>query len=94
MLSVTLRLLSLVALCAAQTTSVSIWVPQPTLPVEPKDLVASIVGSVREPRACLNNGQLTHGYVGRGCNKICTQLRFKIAEGNQLEQHKTQFEWC
>ncbi len=69
MLSVTLRLLSLVALGAAQTPLVSIWVPptnlKPALPVDAKNLAASIVGSVREPKACLNNAQLTHVYVGR-----------------------------
>ena len=90
MLSITLRLLSLVALGAAQISTASIWVPptnlQPTLPVDAKNLVASIVGSVREPRACLNNAQLTHVYVGRQFNNICTRLHFKTGEGKRLER--------
>ena len=90
MLSVTLRLLSLVALGVAQTRSVSIWVPpsdfQPTLTSDPRDLVASIVGSVMEPRACLKNAQLIHVYVGRLYNNICTRLPFANGEGTQPER--------
>ena len=74
MLSVTLRLLSLVALGAAQSSFIKIWVPPTDLnsPADSKKLVASVVGSVREPRVCLNNAQLTHVYVGREFNNICT----------------------
>ena len=63
MLSVTLRLLSLVALGAAQTSTVSIWIPpidsKTVFPADQQDIVASVAGSVREPKACLDNTQLT-----------------------------------
>ena len=88
MLLVIVRLLSLVALGVAQAQTVSVWMPpndpQLILPAYVKDVAASIVGSVREPRACLNNIQLTHGYVGRQFNNICTRLPFPSAEGTQL----------
>ncbi len=81
MLSVTLRLLSMVALGAAQTSTLSVWVPplDPGLkiPPDPKELVVSMVGSVSEPMARLNNAQLTHVYVGRQFSNICTRLRFE-----------------
>lgn len=55
MLSVTLRLLSLVALGAAQTSTASIWVPpmDPKMvsPADQQDVVASVAGSVREPQS-------------------------------------------
>ena len=90
MLSVTLRLLSLVALGVAQTSSVYIWVPpsdsQPSLSLAPKDLVASIVGSVREPGACLKNAQLIHVYVGRQCNNNCTRLPLENGGGTRPER--------
>ena len=88
MLSVTLRLLSLVALGVAQKQTVSVWMPpddsQLFLPANVKDVAASIVGSVREPKVCLNNTQLTHDYIGCRFNNICTRLLFPSAEGRQL----------
>ena len=83
MLSVTLHLLSLVALGAAQTSPVAIWVPPMAMDLKTpsslhsQDVVASVAGSVREPRAGLENAQLTHVYAERQCNNICTRLRFK-----------------
>ena len=88
MLSVTLRLLSLVALGVAQKQTVSVWMPpndpQLFLPADAKDVAASIVGSVREHRVCLNDTELTHDYVGRQFNNICTRLPFPKAEGTRL----------
>ena len=88
MLSVTLRLLSLVALGVAQKQNVSVWMPpddpQFILPAYVKNVAASIVGSVREPMVCLNNTQLTHDSVGRQFDNICTRLPFPSAKGIQI----------
>ena len=89
MLSITLHLLCLVALGAAQTSRVSIWVPpmdpKVEYPADSQVVVASVAGSVREPRVCLDNAQLTNVYSERQCNNICTRLRFKNEGRNQPE---------
>ena len=68
MLSVTLRLLSLVALGVAQKQTVSVWMP-------PDDSQLFLPA---------NNTQLTHDYIGCRFNNICTRLLFPSAEGRQL----------